>query len=309
MPICIFLIIFTLPIICSTSENFYVINSLPTPNLTCYRHNEQFQPCGTLEILLNFSQNVGRIYLLDSQIKISRNIHLQFLSQHKVMIKAWRNNLFSTVICNNSDFSMAFNGIKNEVVVQSIQFSNCAKSRPLLLIHAEQWPVKLVVILNVTFLYSGQSSLVIGSDIQELKIINSTFTGGQKGVDINTGTVFKAILTNTTFSHNKIGSLISHGYLNKSSLDMQNFIFSNNVGTDFSILLYSFHSIVIISSYFERNFADNFVRVENAINISIEDTFFNGNVVQKGSVLHLRSGVSIVSYFFFGKNTVSNKRT
>ena len=130
---CGYILIFMLPHIGSAKE-FYAINSLPSPNLTCYRDNQQFQPCGTLDILLSqlYYHNVSRIYLLDRELQISRNTHLNFSSHYKVEIKPWRNNLFSTLVCN-SDFSMTFNGIK-EIEVQSVQFKHCGKSNPLILI-------------------------------------------------------------------------------------------------------------------------------------------------------------------------------
>ena len=110
------ILIFTLPIICSSKE-FYAINSLPSPNLTCYRDNQQFQPCGTLDILLGklFYKNISKIYLLDKKLQISQNMHLNFSSHYKVEIKPWRNNSLSTLVCN-SDFSMTFSGIKEIVI-------------------------------------------------------------------------------------------------------------------------------------------------------------------------------------------------
>ena len=77
-----------------------------------------------------------------------------------------------------------------------------------------------VQVTNVTFIWSCRSSLQIISDIHEQRVSNSTFIGGRKDVDINTtgGTVLKAMFRSTTFSHNKIGSLITHGSLNESSL-------------------------------------------------------------------------------------------
>ena len=137
----------------------------------------------------------------------------------------WRNNSYATLICS-SDFSMTFNGIK-EVTVQFIQFKGCGKSNPLKLIENSGWPIMFVQVINVTFIQSSQNSLQIVSDIHELQIINSAFIGGRNGVDINiTGTVLKAIFKSTTFSHNRIGSLITYGSLNKSYLYIQNCHFS-----------------------------------------------------------------------------------
>ena len=68
------------------------------------------------------------------------------------------------------------------------------------------------------------------------------------------------------------------------------------VVTDYiaSIHLYSFHSIVIEFSSFEEIFENNFIQVESV-----------SNVVQKGSLLNLRSGYSKASLLFFD-NIVSN---
>ena len=175
-----------------------------------------------------WSQKFSKIYLLDSRFQISQNIHLNFSSHHTVEIKPWRNNLLSTLVCN-SDFSMTFSGIK-EVLVQSIQFKECGKSNPLIYINTEGWPIMLVHISDIIFSQTGQSSLQIVCKTHELLIVNSTFIGGRNGVDISIiGTVLKVILMGTTFSHNRIGSLITRGMLNKSSLDIQNCTFSNNV--------------------------------------------------------------------------------
>ena len=233
-----------------------------------------------------WSQKFSKIYLLDSRFQISQNIHLNFSSHYKVEIKPWRNNSLSTLVCNRN-FSMTFSGIK-EVLVQSIQSKECGKSSPLIYINTEGWPIMLVHISDIIFSQTGQSSLQIVCKTHELLIVNSTFIGGRNGVDISIiGTVLKAILMGTTFSHNRIGSLITHGMLNKSSLDIQNCTFSNNVVTDSSIQLFSLHSIVIMFSCFERNFADTIIKVENVINMSISDTFFHSNVVQTGSVVIL----------------------
>ena len=297
--------IVTLPLICSTKV-FYAVNVLSSPNLICYRDNEQFQPCGTLDILLNelYSQNISRIYLLDRALQISRDIHLNFSSHYSMKVKPWSNNSFSTLICN-SDFSMTFHGTK-EITIQSIQFKGCGKFHSLILIESNEWPVIFVQFINVTFSQSGQSSIQIVSDVHELQVINSIFTGGIKDVDINiTGAILKAIFKSTTFSLNTIGSLIAHGSLNESSLDIHNCIFSNNIVTDFSIQIYTFYSIAIVSSSFEENFANNLIQVENASNISIIGSCFYSNVVQNGSVLHLRSGQSKASFIFFD-NIVSN---
>ena len=293
------ILILILPFTGSLKE-FHVINNLPSPNLTCYRDNEQFQPCGTLDILLSqlHSQKISKIYILDRKLQISRNIHLNFSSHYKVKIKPWRNNSYSTVVCN-SNFSMTFNGIK-EVTVQSIQFKECGKSNPLIVIDTCGLPVKLVQVINVTFTRSNKSSLKVVSDIHELQVINCTFTGGRKGVNIEiTGTILKTILRSTTFSHNTVGSFKMHESLNESSLYIQNCTFSNNNVTDFSIYLFSINSIVIQSSCFEDNLADNFIKVEGAINMSIVDTCFHSNVVQKRSVLQLTGHSSIASLLSF----------
>ena len=164
----------------------------------------------------------------------------------------------------------------------------------------------LVHISDIIFSQTGQSSLQIVCKTHELQIVNSTFIGGRNGVDISIiGTVLKAILMGTTFSHNRIGSLITRGMLNKSSLDIQNCTFSNNVVTDSSFQLFSLHSIVIMFSCFERNFADTIIKVENVINMSISDTCFHSNVVQTGSVVYFRSNV-LSSLFIFDNNFVSN---
>ena len=208
------------------------------------------------------------------------------------------------MVCN-SDFSITFSGAK-EATVQSIQFKECGKSNPLILIDTSGLSVKLQVI-NVTFSRSNQSSLKIVSDIHELQVINSTFTGGKKGVNIEiTGTILKTILRSTTFSHNKVGSFKMHKSLNESSLYTQNCTFSNNNVTDFSIYLYSINSIVIQSSSFEDNLADNFIKVEGVINMSIVDTCFHSNVVQKGSVLQLTGHSLIASLLSFDSNIFIN---
>ena len=303
------ILIFTLPIIGST-KIFYAINSLRSPNLTCYRENHQLQPCGSLDILPSkvYSQNISKIYLLDSRFEISNNIHLNFSSHYNVEMKPWRSNSFSTLVCN-SDFSMTFNGGTKGVTIQSIQFKGCGKLNALILIKSNEWPVMFVQIINVNFIRSGQSSLQIVGDIHELRVTNSTFIGGRKDVDINTtgGTVLKAMFRSTTFSHSRMGSLITRGSLNESSLYIQNCTFSNMVVTDYiaRIQLYSFHSIVIESSSFEEIFANNFIRVESVINMSIFDSCFHSNVVQNGSILHLISSQSNASLFFVD-NIVSN---
>ena len=299
-------LIFLLPLVGSTKE-FYAVNSLPSTNFTCYRNNETFQPCSTLDILVGqlHSQKISRIYLLDRKLQISRNVHLNFSFLYKVTIKPWRNNSLSTLVCN-SDFSITFSGAK-EVTVQSIQFKECGKSNPLILIDTSGLSVKLLQIINVTFTRSNQSSLKIVSDIHELQVINSTFTGGAKGVNIEiTGTVLKTILRSTTFSHNTVGSFKMHESLNESSLYIQNCTFSNNNVSDFSIYLFSINSIVIQSSSFEDNFANNFIQIESVINMSIVDTCFHSNVVQKGSVLQLTGHPSIASLLSFDSNIFTN---
>ena len=304
---CGYILIFMLPLICTT-KIFYAINSLSSPDQTCYRDNEQFQPCGTLDILLGqlYFKNISRIYLLDRELQISRNIHLNFSSHFKIEIKPWRNNSFSTFVCN-SDFSLTFNGIK-EIIVQSLQFKECGKSYPLILIDTSGWQIMLVQVINVTFIQSGQSSLQIVSDIHELQVINSTFTGGRNDVDINaTETVLKAMFKGTTFNHNRIGSVVTHGSLEESILVIENCIFSNNiVMTNFNIRLNSFHTIVVVSTCFEENLAKYIIQVENVINISIMNTFFHSNVVLNGLVLYQRSGHLKASFFYFDNNTVRN---
>ena len=302
---CGYILIFALPIIGSAKE-FYAINSLPSPNLTCYRDNQQFQPCGTFDILLSqlYFHNVSRIYLLDRKLQISRNIHLKFSSHYKLEIKPWRNNSKSILSCNN-DFSITFNGIK-EIVIHSIQFEECGKSNPLILINVGDLPVKLVQVINVTFIKSGQSSLQLMSDIHELQVIDSAFTGGLNNVDISANTVLKANFRSTTFNNNRIGSLRTHGSLNKSSLVIQNCTFSNNVVANISIQLYSLNSIEIASSCFEENVANNLIQVENVMNISIVDSCFHSNVVSNGSLLNLRSGHAKASFYFLDNNFVSN---
>ena len=302
---CGYILIFTLPIIGSAKE-FYAINSLASPNLTCYRDNQQFQPCGTFDILLSqlYYQSISRIYLLDRKLQISRNIHLKFSSHYKLEIKPWRNNSKSILACN-SDFSITFNGIK-EIIIHSIQFEECGKSNPLILINVGDLPVKLVEVINVTFIKSGQSSLQIISDINELQVIDSAFTGGLNNVDISANIVLKANFRSTTFNNNRIGSLRTHGSLNKSSLVIQNCTFSNNVVANISIQLYSLNSIEIVSSCFEENVANNLIQVENVMNISIVDSCFHSNVVYNGSLLNLRSGHSKASFYFLDNNFVSN---
>ena len=301
------ILIFILPIICSSKE-FYVINNLPSPNLTCYRDNQQFQPCGNLDILLSqlFYQNFSRIYLLDRKLQISQNIHLNFSSHYKVEIMPRRNNSFSTLVCN-SDFTMTFSGIK-EIIIQSIQFKQCGKSNPIILMDTQECLVMFVQVINVTFIQSGQSSLQITSDVQELQVIEVTFIGGRNDVDINiSGTVLKALFRRAVFSHNDVGSLIAHGSLNESSLDIQNCTFSNNVVSDFSIKLYSLHSIAIESSNFEENCANDFIQVEHVINMTVVDSCFHSNVVQNGLIVHLGCGYSpIASFFSFHNSFVIN---
>ena len=301
------ILIFSLPIICSSKE-FYGINSQPSPNLTCYRDNQQFQPCGTLDILLSqlFYQYFSIIYLLDEKLQISQSIHLNFSSHYKVEIKPWRNNSFSTLVCN-SDFTMTFSGIK-EIIIQSIQFEQCGKSKPIILMDTREWLVMFVQVFNVTFDQSGQSSLQITSDVQELQVIEVTFIGGRNDVDINiSGTVLKALFRNAVFSRNNVGSLIAHGSLNESRLDIQNCTLSNNVVSDFSIKLYSLHSIAIESSNFEENCANDFIQLENVINMTVVDSCFHSNVVQNGLIVHLGCGYSpLASFFSFHNSFVSN---
>ena len=302
------ILILTLPFICSSKE-FYAINSSPSAILTCYKDNEQFQPCGTLDKILGqfYYQNISEIYLLDRELQITRNIHLNFSSHYKVEIKPWRNNSFSTLVCN-SDFTMTFNGIK-EIVIQSILFKECVKSKTLILIDTQQWLVMLVQVINVIFIQSGQSSLQIISDVHELQVINCTFTGGRNDVDIIIkGIALKAVFRSTVFRNNRIGSLIAHGSLNESStLDIQNCTFSYNAATDFNIQLYSLHSIMIESSYFEENYANNFIQVEYVTNMSVVNTYFQSNVVKNGLILHLGCGhSSITSFFSFDNNFVIN---
>ena len=51
----------------------------------------------------------------------------------------------------------------------------------------------------------------------------STFTGGRNGVEIDTtGTILRAIFGSTTFSLNRIGSVITPGSVEESILDIQN---------------------------------------------------------------------------------------
>ena len=290
-----------------SAKEFYAVNSLPSTNLTCYRNNETFQPCSTLDILVGqlHSQKISRIYLLDRKLQISRNVHLNFSFLYKVTIKPWRNNSFSTLVCN-SDFSITFSGVK-EATVQSIQFIQCGKSNPLILIDTSGLSVKLLQVINVTFTRSNQSSLKVVSDIHELQVINCTFTGGAKDVSIEiTGTVLKTILRSTTFSHNTVGSFRMHESLNESSLYIQNCTFSNNNVSDFNIYLFSINSIVIQSTSFEDNFANNFIQIESVINMSIVDTCFHSNVVQKGSVLQLTGHPSIASLLSFDSNIFIN---
>ena len=124
MVLCGYFLIFSLPFVCSSKE-FYVVSGVSSSSSTCYRNNEPFQPCGTLEVLIHiyWSQKFSKIYSLYSRFQISQNIHLNFSSHHKVEIKPWRNNSLTTLICN-SDFSLTFSGIK-EILVQSIQFKEC----------------------------------------------------------------------------------------------------------------------------------------------------------------------------------------
>ena len=301
------MLIFTLRIVCSSKE-FYVINNLPSPNVTCYRDNQQFQPCGTLDILLGklFYQNISRIYLLEKTFQISYNMHLNFSSHYKVEIKPWRNNSLPTLVCK-SDFSMTFSGIKY-IIIRSIQFKECGKSNPIILMDTQECLVMFVQVINVTFIQSGQSSLQITSDVQELQVIEVTFIGGRYDVDINiSGTVLKALFRSAVFSRNDVGSLIAHGSLNESSLDIQNCTFSNNVVSDFSIKLYSLHSIAIESSNFEENWANDFIQVEHVINMTVVDSCFHSNVMQNGLLVHLGIGrSSITSFFSFHNNFVIN---
>ena len=213
-------------------------------------------------------------------------------------MKPLRNSSFSILVCN-SDFSMTFNETK-EIIIQSIQFKKCGKCYPLILIDTSGGLVMLVQVINVTFIQSGQSSLRIVSDIREIQVINSTFTRGRNDVDINfSGTVLKAIFKGTMFSHNRIGSIISGESLEESVLDINNCTFSNNVVTKFIIHLNSFCTIVIVSSCFEENFANNIIHVENAIIVRIVDTLFFSNVVLNKLILYHRSRLSEASFFFF----------
>jgi len=299
MRLCIFVVIFALPII-GSAKDFYALDTQPAPNYTCFRDNEKFQPCGTLENLLYFP-NINRIYVLDNSLQISRNTHLNFSSQFKVELKAWRNSTLSTILCEN-DFSMAFKDV-NEVIVQSIQFKQCGQSNPLIMINTGRRPVKLVQIINVSFVQSGQSSLQAVSDIHELQVVGSKFTGGRKAADINAGTVLKALFINTTFSNNNAGSLIIHNTHNESSLDIQNRSFSDNNVTDSHIPFYYLHSIVIISSYFERNLAENVIWTEGVNLVHVTDSHFYSNVVQNGSVLNINSINFSLSNNYFVNNT------
>ena len=161
-----------------------------------------------------------------------------------------------------------------------------------------------VQVINVTFIQSGQSSLQITSDVQELQVIEVTFIRGRNDVDINiSGTVLKALFRSAVFSRIKIGSLIAHGSLNESSLDIQNCTFSNNVVSDFSIKLYSLHSIAIESSNFEENCANDFIQVEHVINMTVVDTCFQSNVVQNGLIVLLGIGHSSLASFFSFHNS------
>ena len=299
--------ILTLPFICST-KIFYVVNNLLSPNLTCYRDNEIFQPCSTFEVLHSklYYQNINTIYLLDHTFQISGNLYLHFSSHHKVEIKTWSNSSLSTLSCIGGNFSMAFSGIK-EVIIQSIQFLQCGGSSPLIMLDTGGGHVKLVKVINVTFNQSGQSSLQIVSDICELQVIDSTFTAGRNDVDINfKGKVLKATFKGTTFSHSRLGSLITHGFINESTLSIQNCTFFNNVVADINIQLYSLHSVVIKSSHFEENFAYDFIQVENVINMSITSSYFRSNIVQNGLFLHLGCAFLIFDNSFIINNTAIN---
>ena len=127
-------------------------------------------------------------------------------------------------------------------------------------------------------------------------------------MDINiSGTVLKALFRSAVFSHNDIGSLIARGSLNESSLDIQNCTFSNILVSDFSIKLYSLHSIAIESSNFEENCANDFIQVEHVINMTVVDSCFHSNVVQNGLIVHLGYGhSSLASFFSFHNNFVIN---
>ena len=82
--------------------------------------------------------------------------------------------------------------------------------------------------------------------------------------------------------------------------------FLNNVVTDNSIQLYSLHSVVIKSSYFEKNYANEFILAENVINVSIACTCFHRNIARNGSVLDLRSDRTIAALLLFHSSFVIN---
>ena len=284
-----------LPISCSI-VNYYIVNDMPlSSNLTCKRYNQYFQPCGTLEWLQEITQyNSSRVFFLDQENTIStKNIQLQFSSLEFVELKAWNNTTNSAITCRY-DFSAAFINME-KVIINSVNFNNCGKSAPIIKFGETSTNVKLIKIINSSFIGSSRNSVLISTNVVELQVTDSIFSKGKTlAVDFEDFAVVSNItFRNVNFSHNEDGLLkywaTSH---RESFVVISDCNFKNNTLSTLDSLvidLLSVHSVTLVHSVFIENFVQTVVRTSNVKETTIADCYFVSNIAVFDVVLNVHN--------------------
>ena len=319
------------------TEVFYAASSdSSVQNSSCIVHNEVLHPCVTLDVLVkdytfSFATNIGNIsiYLIHDKYYIFTNISLFFSNLSKVEIRPWRQKKQANINCEG-DFTIECTNV-HELYVQSIEFCQCGKLKPVIGLSMDSSTSKIVLKNNV-FTKSRNSSVQVLCSIKELHIIGCLFDGilDDYGVYISTSPHHSnntAAIRDSTFMNNAAGSLYFFSYPIKTILKIQNCNFVNNTvsknytGTYGEVIkIYSFSDIYIINCTFIHNSKRSTVVVEcpnsnslcfpteiSAI-IHVSNSNFTSNSVSLGGGLFITGKFCIEVYnsVFIG-NQVSSE--
>ena len=301
-----------LAITCSV-EVYYAVNpSHSVQNFSCIWENMTFHPCSTLENLADYyypqNDSYIAIYLLDARFTIATNTYLYFSSFTMVEVKPLSTKTQAVISCVY-DFSIATYDV-DMVIIESIQFQQCGKSNPVILINEGNETVQLAILINTNFIRCHHSAVQILSSIQELQIIDSVFQEVlEYSVYINSHHVENATVKNVAFSSNAIGSLSIHIYT-ESSLILLNCLFTNNTSEDSqsgsAIKLYNLHNITIFNCSFIKNSPKGAILIDNVHPnnfqvpiIQIRNSKFIDNLARSGGALLLKGYFNITIRFTF----------
>ena len=270
-------------------EKYYAISHPPlSSNLTCERDNIVYEPCGTLErlhtILYSYQTNSTSIYLLDSKYRVSRDILFNFSSLKSVEIKTWNRSKSSLIICSNHDFSAHFFNIE-KIIVESVSFRNCGKSKPTLL-STGTITVTQVQINSLSFVRSSQNSILIQSDVIELQVTDCFFSKGKAiAVFIQSDSVSNASFNNVSFCHDNAGSIridSTSSHVSELVLSYCNFFYSSTNESIIEVNL--LYSVTIKYSFFSDNSVRNILLTRDTKQVIITESYIDRNTAYSSTI-------------------------